>query len=300
MVPDDLPAGVVAEAQRVATVAVATLVGPPDDRRLDLLVAREADTDSPRVVIVTDLGPGVEHPGAYLRTLADAVPGGLAVEIIAISDQEIQQVADEGRVEVRPRGAGGLAGLLDVGKRTGADVVVILEAPALPVGTCLASLVRSLTVDASTVAVSGCVVDVLGFLRSAGGVLLASGEVAGFGDPGADPFLPLYRFLRPVAVCPSPLVALRAGALAGVPPLADFGSAEAQYAALSLALRQRGGRLTYQPEATVVDGRHGPPVGPISPAEATRLRTAWPDAVAGSPSGLEGLTWYDVAGWALS
>jgi hypothetical protein len=302
VVREDAGPEVLAEARRVATSAVATLTGRGGEPRLRLVWRSPHGVAPPRAVLVVDLADAdAGDSAAHLRAVTDAVPPGLVAGIVALTDVDLPVPLDE-RVEVRRRPDDGLRGLLAVAQATDAEVevVVLLQAGALPVEGCVAALLRTLVVDADVVAVCGCVVDPIGLLRSAGAALLAGGDVVPFGPAGADPCLPRSSYVRPVTVCPPPLVALRTEALGPGPDLRGLESAEGQHAALSCALREHGGRLAYQPEALVVDLDPGPAGRPVPPADRAVLQARWPVLVAAAPGGPEGLSWYDLAAAALA
>ncbi len=295
VVADGTDPYVLAEARRVATSAVAVLGGPVDDPRLRLIWRVEPDVAAPAVTLVVDLGTRYDDPRAHLRAVCDAVTPSLVGEVLVIAEAGSDLAGVDERVQVRTGHAPGLEGLLLAVEKSTADVVVLLGPLALPVEGAIAALVRTLVVDRGSVGVGGCLVDPLGSLVAAGGVLMADGGVVAFGDPGSDPFLPLYRYVRPVAICPAPLLAVRAEALHQRPVLTSLVSLQSQHAGLSLALRQQGGGLSYQPEALVIDLHEEPGLGPVPTSDRELLRGTWPSLLRGAPERRDGLTWHDLA-----
>ncbi len=282
---------------RLATTLVARAVA---QGALEILWEAPAHGASVSVSVVIPVFNESAVTDACLRRVVDHWPPGLAGEILVVDDGSTDATPElvarwasrEPRVKgLRRETNGGFIAACNAGAAAASgDVLVFLNNDTLVRPGWLPPLLAVLE-RADAGAVGGKLLYPDGTLQEAGGVVFADGHGCNFGKGAADPDAPLFHHLREVDYCSGAVLATPRALFLEMGGFdAAFAPAYYEDADYAFRLRQRGRKVYYQPESSVVH-LEGATAGRDLTSGAKRHQVAnratfaarWTDALADRP-----------------
>jgi GT2 family glycosyltransferase len=255
------------EARRVAQVAVVVFSGT--ERGGEPRVALEVDWRSdggaalPSASIVVPVYNNIAHTEACLSALRETLPRNFEGEVIVVDDASTddtqarlkQQAKLDPRLKIlRNRKNSGFVLTCNRGASSATgDIVIFLNNDTLPLPGWLQALLRTFRDYPDAGAVGSKLVYPDGRLQEAGAVVFSDGSGANFGKWDYETDDPLYNFVREVDYCSGAVLATRRSLLEEIGGLDEFFAPgyyeETDYC---FSVREKGYRVYYQPESTVI------------------------------------------------
>ena len=258
----------VREATRVANAAVVTFNGEPagEEAGIDLEVTWKsgaATAISPTTSIVIPTYNGIAHLDTCLTALREALPSNFRGQIIVVDDAS----GDETRAGLKRwaklykrlkvmrnrRNSGFITSCNRGAKAATGEVLIFLNDDTLPQRGWLPPLLQIFDNHANAGVVGGKLVYPDGRLQEAGGVVFSDCSGANFGKFDPDINAPVYNYVRQVDYCSGALLATKRSLfleLGGFDTY--FQPAYYEDADYCFKLREKGYRVYYQPESTVI------------------------------------------------
>ena len=261
------------EARRVAKAAVATFTGaePSNTRQagaestFTLMVDWELEEEValPTASIVIPTYNGITHTEACLAALRETLPHNFREEIIVVDDASTDETPDvlerwtrsDERLKVlrNPKNVGFVTSCNWGASAATGEIIVFLNNDTLPLPGWLSSLLQTFRDRPDAGAVGGKLVYPDGRLQEAGGIIFTDGSGANFGRGDYEVDAPLYNYVREVDYCSGALLATRRSLFE------EIGGFDQRYCPAyyedtdyCFAVREKGSRVYYQPESTIV------------------------------------------------
>jgi O-antigen biosynthesis protein len=152
-----------------------------------------------------------------------------------------------------PKNAGFVASCNRGASAATGEIIIFLNNDTLPLPGWLTSLLQTFRDHPDAGAVGGKLVFPDGRLQEAGGVIFADGSGANFGRGDHEVDAPLYNYVREVDYCSGALLATRRSLFE------EIGGFDTRYcpayyedADYCFAVREKGSRVYYQPDSTII------------------------------------------------
>ncbi len=264
----------ITEARRVAKAAVITVTGAElssvaqvDAESNPTLVADwqiEGETAAlPAVSIVIPTYNGITHTETCLTVLRETLPPNFRGEIIVVDDASTDETPDvlerwaslDERCKVlrNPKNAGFVTSCNRGASCATGEIIIFLNNDTIPLPGWLVPMLQIFHDYPDAGAVGGKLVYPNGRLQEAGGVIFADGSGANFGWGDYEVDAPLYNYMREVDYCSGALLATRRSLFQ------ELGGFDTRYCPAyyedtdyCFAVREKGFRVYYQPESTII------------------------------------------------
>ena len=264
----------ITEARRVAKAAVITLTGTElssiaqvgAESNPTLVANWQVEGEAaalPTASIVIPTYNGITHTETCITVLRETLPHNFRGEIIVVDDASTDETPEvlerwaslDERLKVlrNPENVGFVTSCNRGASAATGEIVIFLNNDTLPLPGWLTPLLQIFRDYPDAGAVGGRLVYPDGRLQEAGGVIFADGSGANFGWGDYEVDAPLYNFVREVDYCSGALLVTKRSLFE------EIGGFDTRYCPAyyedtdyCFAVREKGFRVYYQPESTIV------------------------------------------------
>jgi GT2 family glycosyltransferase len=256
------------EAQRVANGAVVALNCHDCGAELDITLEVEWQLEQevivlPTTSIIIPVYNGIEYTEACLVALQETLPHHFKGEIIVVDDASTDETptrlkywaSQDKRLKIlrNRKNAGFIASCNRGAKTAKGEILIFLNNDTLPQHGWLPPLLNIFQTCPDAGAVGGKLIYPDGRLQEAGGIIFSDGFGANFGKWDHNPDAPLYNYVREVDYCSGALLATWRSLFM------ELGGFDTRYRPAyyedtdyCFSVRQKGYRVYYQPESTII------------------------------------------------